>query len=425
MPIMRSADASPTCWSCSPTLPAIEHDGHWSRWRRGRRACPARSRCSGLSSVRWGSCCATSLPTWRRSSACSLPAEPVVVINPCRGDDRTRADIEALDLPFIVGEPADLASLVPTGPTLVSISGLDAPPLVVAGGGRDAGRPGVAVRMLTSGTTVHPSESTSARHAGTQRDRSGTGPITAADRTAEGVAIVNAPMVHIGGVFRVLQCVGEARPFVLLDRFDLDRWADAVRRHRPRAVSLVPAALRMVLHSDLAPRGSREHPRSHIGHRAAVGRGCRRIHSKVRHPRADILCRNRIRWRRRRLDAGRPSEVLAGQARKRRTANPGSARVVDDDGDPLGPDQPGLLEVKPGQLGPSADWMRTTDMARIDEDGFLWILGRADQAIIRGGFKVMPDDVRAALESHPAVRGRGRGGGPTTASERPRSRWWS
>jgi acyl-CoA synthetase (AMP-forming)/AMP-acid ligase II len=49
--------------------------------------------------------------------------------------------------------------------------------------------------------------------------------------------------------------------------------------------------------------------------------------------------------------------------------------------------------------------MRTTDMARIDADGFLWILGRADQAIIRGGFKVMPDDVRAALESHPAVQG--------------------
>ncbi len=87
-------------------------------------------------------------------------------------------------------------------------------------------------------------------------------------------------------------------------------------------------------------------------------------------------------------------------------ANPGAQlRVVDDDGTPLGPDQPGLLEVKPGQLGPSADWMRTTDMARIDEDRFLWILGRADQAIIRGGFKVMPDDVRSALESHPAVLG--------------------
>ncbi len=80
-------------------------------------------------------------------------------------------------------------------------------------------------------------------------------------------------------------------------------------------------------------------------------------------------------------------------------------RVVDEDGTPLATDEAGLLEVKPGQLGPGADWMRTTDMARIDADGFLWILGRADQAIIRGGFKVMPDDVRTALESHPAVAG--------------------
>jgi len=61
--------------------------------------------------------------------------------------------------------------------------------------------------------------------------------------------------------------------------------------------------------------------------------------------------------------------------------------------------------VKPGQLGPDAEWVRTTDLARVDADGFLWILGRADQAIIRGGFKVLPDDVRAALESHPAVLG--------------------
>ena len=69
------------------------------------------------------------------------------------------------------------------------------------------------------------------------------------------------------------------------------------------------------------------------------------------------------------------------------------------------PTSAGLLEVKPGQLGPAADWIRTTDMARIDADGFLWILGRADQAIIRGGFKIMPDDVRTALEGHRAVQG--------------------
>ena len=49
--------------------------------------------------------------------------------------------------------------------------------------------------------------------------------------------------------------------------------------------------------------------------------------------------------------------------------------------------------------------MRTTDLARLDADGFLWILGRADQTILRGGYKIQPDVVRAALERDPAVRG--------------------
>lgn len=62
---------------------------------------------------------------------------------------------------------------------------------------------------------------------------------------------MNSPLVHIGGVYRVLQCIAQARPFVLLDRFELNAWAAAVRKHRPRTVSLVPAALRTVLHSDL------------------------------------------------------------------------------------------------------------------------------------------------------------------------------
>ena len=67
-------------------------------------------------------------------------------------------------------------------------------------------------------------------------------------------------------------------------------------------------------------------------------------------------------------------------------------------------DAEGLLEVKASQLDNDA-WVRTTDLARLDGDGFLFILGRADQAIIRGGFKVRPEDIKAALERLPAVRG--------------------
>ena len=339
-----------------------------------------------------------------------LAGGSVVVVNPSRGDDRIRDDIAALDLPVLIGNSDDLARLA--GPasrsTVLSIRDLDTEPQTVADGeGRTAAKPGVAMRMLTSGTTGPPKrialtyDMLAHSVMGAEPDRS-----PAPTEIRRGVAIVNAPLVHIGGVFRVLQCVTEARPFALLDRFDLDTWADAVRRHRPRAVSLVPAALRMVLHSALT--------RHDLASLRAVTSGTAPLSADD----ADAfqekfgvpvltsyaatefgggvagwtLADHQKYWQAKRGSVGR--------------ANPGAQlRVVDDDGAPLGLDQPGLLEVKPGQLGPSADWVRTTDMARIDEDGFLWILGRADQAIIRGGFKVMPDDVRAALESHPAVQG--------------------
>ncbi|GIU88566.1 MAG: hypothetical protein KatS3mg009_3081 [Acidimicrobiia bacterium] len=64
-----------------------------------------------------------------------------------------------------------------------------------------------------------------------------------------------------------------------------------------------------------------------------------------------------------------------------------------------------MLEVRARQMGDAAGWTRTTDLARIDGDGFVWILGRADEAIIRGGFKILPEDVRSALEHDERVRG--------------------
>jgi acyl-CoA synthetase (AMP-forming)/AMP-acid ligase II len=80
------------------------------------------------------------------------------------------------------------------------------------------------------------------------------------------------------------------------------------------------------------------------------------------------------------------------------------ARAVDPEtGEPLPPGQPGVLELRSEVVGGDGDWVRTSDLARIDEDHFLFILGRNDNAIIRGGFKVMPDSVVKALEEHPAV----------------------
>lgn len=330
-----------------------------------------------------------------------MAGSTLVVINPARGDERTRADVAALDLPLIIGAADDLGTLVDGETATVAIEGVEGLPV---GTPAESGRIGadVAVRMLTSGTTGPP------KRVDLTYDMLAHGVLgpDAPQEPRRGVAIVNAPLVHIGGVFRVLQCVADARSFVLLPRFDLDRWAAAVRKHRPRTVSLVPAALRTVLHSNL----TRDDLRGII----AVTSGTAPLS-------ADDADAFTARFGIPVLTSYAATEFGGGVAgwsladhRRFWAAKRGSVgratlgarlRVVDDAGRHQAAGEPGLLEVKPGQLGPDADWIRTTDLARIDADGFVWILGRADQAIIRGGFKVMPDDVRTALESHPDVVG--------------------
>jgi acyl-CoA synthetase (AMP-forming)/AMP-acid ligase II len=389
----------------APDAPAIEYDGHWSSWG-GLAALAGEVASLGVANRQVG-ILLRNRPVHIASFLGVLLGEgTVVVVNPARGDERTRADVDALGLPLVLGDPDDLANLVSpsSGTTAVPVSTL-ADHLDVPSAGESTSsntRVGVAVRMLTSGTTGPP------KRIDLTYDMLAHSVVTepAPTEPRRGVAIVNAPLVHIGGVFRILQCVCEARSFALLDRFELSRWADAVRRHRPKTVSLVPAALRTVLHSDLT--------RDDLQSIRAVTSGTAPLSADD----ADAftekfgipvltsyaatefgggvagwsLSEYQQYWQAKRGSVGRAT--LGAQL-----------RVVNDDGVPLGPDEAGVLEVKPGQLGPSADWLRTTDTARIDADGFVWILGRADQAIIRGGFKVMPDDVRAALESHPAVQG--------------------
>lgn len=389
-----------------PAAPALQYDGAWLTW--GELGAAAHRVAELVGPAAQVGIMLRNRPAHVAAVlGVLLAGGTVVVINPSRGDDRTREDIAALDLPFLLGAPDDVDRLVDPGlNTTVVTLGEDVRVLRESVDRQpDPGRPGVAVWMLTSGTTGPPKR-IELTYDMLAHSVMGPEPCAAPTALRRGVAIVNSPLVHVGGVFRILLCIAEARPFVLLEKFDLGRWAAAVREHRPRAVSLVPAALRMVLHSELT--------RDDLAGIRAVTSGTAPLSADD----ADAFTAKfgipvLTSYAATEFGGGVATWTLADHQRywqaKRGSvgrANPGAAlRVVDEDGRPVGPDEPGLLEVKPAQHGPGADWMHTTDLARIDADGFLWILGRADQAIIRGGFKVMPDEVRAALETHAGVQG--------------------
>jgi acyl-CoA synthetase (AMP-forming)/AMP-acid ligase II len=394
-----------------PTADAVEFEGHWSSWgqladivdRVAEVVTPGAE--VGIL-LRNRPIAIGLLLGVLRAGGC------VVTINPGRGVERTREDIAALEVSILAGDPADLAELVPAGHPAARLAACDLGdqleldrPIPPAG----PTRPGVAVRMLTSGTTGPPKRidltyrtlekvMVGAKHYESNAD--------AQLRLRRGVAIVNSPLVHLGGLFRVLQCVTDGRSFSLLPRFTLEGWLDAVRRHQPATASLVPTALRMVLDADIDP--------SDLGSLRSVISGTAPLDPAD----ADAFLEKYgvpvlVNYAATEFGGGVAGWNVADHqefwASKRGSvgrAHPGCRlRVVDPTtGDEVPIDSEGLLEVQAAQLE-EPGWVRTTDLARIDSDGFVFILGRADQAIIRGGFKVRPDDVKAALERHPAVRG--------------------
>jgi acyl-CoA synthetase (AMP-forming)/AMP-acid ligase II len=87
--------------------------------------------------------------------------------------------------------------------------------------------------------------------------------------------------------------------------------------------------------------------------------------------------------------------------------------IRDESGAVLGPDEIGELWIRGPQVvgeyvavGSVLDadgWFPTNDRARLDAEGYLFIEGRSDDTIIRGGENIAPAEIEDALLSHPAV----------------------
>ncbi len=91
-------------------------------------------------------------------------------------------------------------------------------------------------------------------------------------------------------------------------------------------------------------------------------------------------------------------------------------RVVDEAGRPLPAGEVGEVCVRGpnvmlGYYGMPEEtarvlrdgWLHTGDMGRLDADGYLYLVERKKDLILRGGFNIYPREVEAVLEAHPAV----------------------
>ncbi len=258
------------------------------------------------------------------------------------------------------------------------------------------------IEILTSGTTGPPKQfaidyEVIARH----YLRPGT---EAPGHDSQGTpTLLYFPLSNISGIYTTLPALLKGDRAVLLDRFTVAGWHDYVLRYRPTAGGLPPAGVQMVLDADIPPAdlasfrtfGTGAAPLDPTVQRAFEARyGIPILLSygatEFVGPVAAMTTALHAKWGEKKF--GSVGRALPGA----------QLRVVDPEtGAVLPSGQEGLLEVISPRVG--SDWIRTSDIAMIDEDGFLFHRGRADGAIVRGGFKLLPETIERALLLHPAV----------------------
>jgi acyl-CoA synthetase (AMP-forming)/AMP-acid ligase II len=190
---------------------------------------------------------------------------------------------------------------------------------------------------------------------------------------------------------------------VLLEKFSIDEWVEAVRRHRPTSGSASPPIVRSILAADV--------PREDLASIAYIFGG-----AGVLEPETQLAFEQRygipILWGYGATEfagtAASWTPALRAEFEGRKLGSVGRAisgveiRITDfATGAALPPGEAGRLEAKVSAL--REDWIKTTDLASIDEDGFVFVHGRDDGAIVRGGFKILPERVVAVLRRHPDV----------------------
>ena len=331
---------------------------------------------------------------------------PVVMIYSFQSPEAVAADITRADVAAVLADAQDWTRPATdaarhSGAAQVLLGG-DAP-TCTGPALRDRTRApvGGALAILTSGTTGPPKRFAVRAEVLEHTVFSVTG--GEAD-PAEPPELVYWPLGGIGGVCQLVTGVYVGKRMVLMERFDLQAWVATVKTHALQRVGVQPAVVRMLLDADLDPRdlASLRYVMSASGPLDVATRD-----EFERRYRIPVLTAYGATEFAGSVCSWTPELYREFGATKRASSGralPGvEVRIIDaDSGAQLPPGQRGILTAKIGLLGP--DWLRTNDIASVDDDGFITVHGRADGAINRGGFKILPETVRSVLVSHPAVR---------------------
>ena len=400
-----------------PTLPAIEFQGHWFTWGDLRETADRLGEVLANCGVGEDGPIAF-VPRNRPSAIAALLAliglgRTVRMIYAFQSPAAIARDLQRLKPAVVIASLDDMAPdvrAVLEAEGMAAISVDETGTLALPGLERVRGDFAVeptrmpGIEILTSGTTGPPKlfpvtyEMIATHLVGAESalaapdDLAGTPP-----------TLLYFPLGNISGLYTTLPSLLRGQRAVLLDRFTIEGWRDYVVRFRPAHSGIPPAMMQMLLDADI--------PADDLASIKFMGSGAAPLDPNVQRAFEErygipILLSYGA------TEFGGPVTIMDaqlhaefGEAKFGSVGKPfGGAkiRVVDPGtGEELPPGTEGILEVVSPRIGP--EWIRTSDIALIDADGFLFHRGRADGAIVRGGFKVLPETIERALLLHPGV----------------------
>ena len=207
------------------------------------------------------------------------------------------------------------------------------------------------------------------------------------------------------GIYNVLFGLRAGAAIVIMERFDTGVFAELVGRFGIRSTVLPPAAITMLADderiSDLTPLRYVRSITAPLSAREAR-RFADRFGVVVLNGYGQAEIGEVIGWTA--ADARAHPEKLGAVGRP----HPGvQIKLVGEGELAVRPPRMATGYLGGGELGDRLDadgYLRTGDLARVDEDGFVWIEGRVSDVINRGGNKVVPDEVEEVLRAEPGVR---------------------
>lgn len=254
------------------------------------------------------------------------------------------------------------------------------------------------------------------------------GTVDMADGEPRGVALLCVPLYHIAGATNIMTSIWTGRKLVLLSQFDAGSWLEAVERERVTHAFVVPTMLKQILdHPRFAGTDLSSLTNLSYGGAPMPFPVIRRALESFPASCGFVNAFGQTETTSTLTILGPDDHRLSGDAAKdeivlRRLHSIGrplpdvEVKVVDEAGAELPPNQTGEIlvrtprvmkgyagDVEGGARMEADGFLHTRDLGYVDDEGYVFLVGRQDDMIIRGGENIAPAEVESILQGHPAV----------------------